>query len=114
MEHEITEQGGVKVVHLHGPIDVSRAMELRDLLGAQIDSGAARVLLDMGDVSLIDSSGIGILVTAHRRAAGQGARFGLAAAGGTVARVFEMTRTNKLLSIYETVDEGVAGLSSDG
>ena len=112
MDHEISERGGVRVVHLHGPIDVSRAMELRDLLGAQIDSPAARVLLDLSDVTLIDSSGIGILVTAHRRADGQGARFGLAGAAGTVARVFEMTRTNKLLSLYETVDEGVADLGS--
>ncbi|MCW2967027.1 MAG: anti-sigma-factor antagonist [Solirubrobacteraceae bacterium] len=110
MDHEITERDGVTVLHLHGPIDVSRAMELRDLLGAQIDSASARVLVDLSDVSLIDSSGIGILVTAHRRADGQGARFGLAGAAGTVARVFEMTRTNKLLSLYATVDEGVAGL----
>jgi anti-anti-sigma factor len=110
VDHEISDRGGVKVVHLHGPIDVSRAMELRDLLGAQIDSASARVLLDLSDVTLIDSSGIGILVTAHRRADGQGARFGLAGAAGTVARVFEMTRTNKLLSLYASVDEGVADL----
>jgi anti-sigma B factor antagonist len=110
VEHDISEQGGVRVVHLHGHVDVSGAMALRDLLGQQIDGPAARVLLDLSDVNLIDSSGIGILVTAHRRADGQGARFGLAGATGTVARVFEMTRTNKLLSIYDTVDEGVAGL----
>lgn len=110
MEHDISEQGGVTVVHLHGAVDVSGAMALRDLLGQQIDSPAARVLLDLSDVQLIDSSGIGILVTAHRRADGQGARFGLAGATGTVARVFEMTRTNKLLSIYDTVAEGVADL----
>jgi anti-anti-sigma factor len=112
MEHHITERDGVRVVHLTGPVDVSGAMALRDLLGQQIDSPAARVLLDLTDVTLIDSSGIGILVTAHRRADGQGARFGLAGASGTVARVFEMTRTNKLLSIYETVDEGVAALGA--
>jgi anti-anti-sigma factor len=111
MDHEISEQSGVRVVHLHGPIDVSKAMELRDLLGSQIDSAAARVLLDLSDVTLIDSSGIGILVTAHRRADGQGASFGLAGAAGTVARVFEMTRTNKLLSLYDSVEEGVAALS---
>ena len=111
MEHDITERDGVRVVHLHGPVDVSGAMALRDLLGQQIDSPTARVLLDLTDVPLIDSSGIGILVTAHRRADSQGARFGLAGAAGTVARVFEMTRTNKLLSLHDTVDEGVAALA---
>jgi anti-sigma B factor antagonist len=112
VEYETSERDGVRVVHLHGAIDVSRAMELRDLLGEQIDSSSAKILLDLSDVNLIDSSGIGILVTAHRRADGQGARFGLAGAAGTVARVFEMTRTNKLLSLYDSVDEGVAALSS--
>lgn len=110
MDHEIAEHDGTRVITLHGPIDVSRAMELRDLLGAQIDSPAARVLLDLSDVPLIDSSGIGILVTAHRRAAEQGARFALAGPAGAVARVFEMTRTNKLLSVHPTVEEGLAAL----
>lgn len=110
MDHEITTEGAVRVVHLHGPVDVSRAMDLRELLGAQIDGPDARVLLDLTDVPLIDSSGIGILVTAHRRADSQGARFAVAGAAGTVARVFEMTRTNKLLSLFDTVDEGVAAL----
>ncbi len=110
MDHELTETDGVRVIALHGPIDVSSAMPLRDLLGAQIDSPAARVLVDLSDVALIDSSGIGILVTAHRRAAGQGAGFALAAPAGAVARVFAMTRTNKLLAIHDTVEDGVAAL----
>lgn len=110
MEHEIVETEGVRVISLHGPIDVSRAMDLRELLGAQIDSPAARVLLDLTDVPLIDSSGIGILVTAHRRAAGQGASFVIGGAAGAVLRVFEMTRTNKVLRLHATVPEGVAAL----
>jgi anti-sigma B factor antagonist len=110
MEHEISDSDGVRVIALHGPVDVSAAMALRDLLGQQIDSPGARILLDLSDVPLIDSSGIGILVTAHRRAEGQGARFALAGAAGPVARVFEMTRTNKLLSIHATVEEGRTAL----
>lgn len=110
MEHEIEEHDGVRVIRLRGPVDVSASMALRDLLGQQIDSAAARVLLDLSGVPLIDSSGIGILVTAHRRADGQGARFALAGAAGPVARVFEMTRTNKLLAIYDDVDGGLAAL----
>lgn len=105
------ERDGVTVIRLEGAIDVSRALELRDDLFARLDSPAARVLLDLSDVRLIDSSGIGILVTAHRRADGQGARFGLAGATGTVARVFEMTRTNRLLSLYDDVEEGVRALA---
>src|SRR5947208_437527 len=111
MEHHIEEQSGVTVIRLSGPIDVSQAIELRDLLGERISGAGAKVLVDLSGVPLIDSSGIGILVTAHRRAAESGAGFAVAGASSSVARVFELTRANKLLRILPTVEEGVAALS---
>ena len=113
MEHTLTEEAGVKIVRLRGPMDVSRAMELRDLLGRLIDGPSARVLVDLAEVTLIDSSGVGLFVTAHRTADSVGARFGLAAAGGSVGRVFELTRTDRLLRIFPSVAEGVGALSGD-
>jgi anti-sigma B factor antagonist len=113
LDHTVEERGPVKVLSLSGPIDVSRSMELRDLLGELIDGPAARIVLDLSEVTLIDSSGIGVLVTAHRRADSAGARFALAGASANVGRVFELTRTNKLLSIHPSVEEGIGALSAD-
>jgi anti-sigma B factor antagonist len=112
MDHRIETQEGIKIVRLSGPVDVSQALELRELLGAQIDGPGARVLVDLSDVTLIDSSGIGVMVGAHRRAdgAGAGAAFALAGAGATVARVFSLTRTDRLLRLYDSVPEGVEAL----
>jgi anti-sigma B factor antagonist len=112
MEHRTEIQDGVKIVHLSGPLDVSQALGLRELLGAEIDGPGARVLVDLSDVPLIDSSGIGVMVGAHRRAdgAGAGAAFAIAGAGTTVARVFALTRTDRLLRLYDTVAEGVEAL----
>ena len=111
MEHTIDEQGGVRVVRLTGPVDVSGAMELRDLLGKQLDGPGAKVLVDLSGVTLVDSSGIGIFVTAHRRADQVGGAMVLAAATQNVNHVFELTRTNTLLKIVPSVDEGVSALT---
>lgn len=111
MEQTTEQTDGVTVITLKGSIDVSQAIELRELLGDRINGAAARVLLDLTEVRLIDSSGIGILVTAHRRAADAGARFALANPSEAVARVFAMTRTDRLLQVFATVAEGVADLS---
>ena len=105
------ERGGAKVVRLEGALDVAAALELRDLLGTVLEPGA-KVLLDLAAVSLIDSSGVGILVTAHRLAAARGAAIVLAAPPGPVGRVFELTRTNRLLRIFPTVEEGLAALAA--
>ncbi|MCW2952843.1 MAG: hypothetical protein JWQ48_2013 [Conexibacter sp.] len=112
MDHEIETQDGIKIVHLSGPLDVSQALALRELLGAQIDGPGARVLIDLSGVPLIDSSGIGVMVSAHRRAdgVGGGAAFALAGAGATVARVFALTRTDRLLRLYDSVPDGVEAL----
>jgi anti-sigma B factor antagonist len=110
VEYSVETSESVKIVHLQGPVDVSQAVALRDVLGAQIDGPSARVLVDLSEVPLIDSSGIGVMVTAHRRADGAGAGFALAAPGPTVARVFSLTRTDKLLDLYDTVPEGVEAL----
>jgi anti-sigma B factor antagonist len=113
MDYKIDSEEGVKVIRLSGPLDVSQAMQLREVLGEQIDGPDARILVDLGDVPLIDSSGIGVMVSAHRRADGAGASFALAGAGATVARVFSMTRTDKLLRVYPDVEQGLEALRAD-
>ena len=57
MEYTVETDEGVNVVHISGPVDVSQAIALRDVLGAQIDGPSARVLVDLSEVPLIDSSG---------------------------------------------------------
>jgi anti-sigma B factor antagonist len=111
VEHIVEERDGIQVVRPEGPLDVASALSLRETLGALVSVAGARVLLDLAGVTLIDSSGVGILVTAHRQAESAGARFALAAPRTTVGRVFELTRTNKLLDIHPTVDEGIAALA---
>jgi anti-sigma B factor antagonist len=110
MDYRIDSEGDVRVVRLSGPVDVSQALALRELLGGLIDSAGARVLVDLTEVTLIDSSGIGVMVSAHRRADGAGAAFALAGADPTVARVFSLTRTDRLLRLFASVPEGVEAL----
>jgi anti-sigma B factor antagonist len=110
MEHEIRDEQGVTVLAPRGPIDVGHALDLRNLIAGAVEVPGARLLVDLTDVTLIDSSGIGIFVTAHRQADAAGAQFALANPVGPVGRVFEMTRTNKLLRIYPSVEEGLAAL----
>jgi anti-anti-sigma factor len=111
LEANIRDEHGVTVIELQGSVDVSQAMDLRELLGDKIDGPRARVLVDLSHVRLIDSSGIGILVTAHRRAAGAGAAFAIANPNGSVARVLQMTRTDQLLRVFDTVEQAEQELS---
>jgi anti-sigma B factor antagonist len=110
MEHHVKEENGVAVVAVSGAIDVASSLELRDVLAEAIAAAGARVLVDLSRVSLIDSSGVGVLISAHRLAETNGASLVLAAPAGPAARVFALTRTDKLLRIEPTVEQGLAAL----
>ena len=102
----------IRIIHLMGNVDVPNACILRDALGRAANNAEDRVLVDLTDVSMLDSSGIGVLVAAQRRARTVGARFALAAPRERVARVLNMTGTTGLLDIHSSVAEAEAALAA--
>jgi anti-sigma B factor antagonist len=70
MEFEIRseQQGTVCSVAIDGEIDVYTAPQLRERIITLIDGGCTNVIVDLSHVGFIDSSGLGVLVSALRRA----------------------------------------------
>ena len=97
---------GVAVLTLGGDVDVSQSLAVRDAVGAAIEAGKP-VVVDVSAVRFIDSSGIGILVTAHRRAP---EAFAVAGPVDAVRRALELTRTDRILRLFDTLDEAVAAV----
>jgi anti-sigma B factor antagonist len=106
VELDQQDQDGVAVLRLAGDVDVSQSLAVRDAVGAAIEAGAP-VVVDLSGVRFIDSSGIGILVTAHRRAP---EAFAVAGAVEAVRRALELTRTDRILRLFDDVDEAVAAV----
>lgn len=102
----------VRVLHLYGAVDVPHAMQLRDALGRVTSTSDDRILIDLEKVDLLDSSGLGVLVAAQRRASKVGARFALAAPRERVARVLRMTGTANILDVHDTVEDGALALQA--
>ena len=80
------EPGPTAVVRPHGDVDANCATALRETLLPQVQAGD--VVLDLSDVGFIDSSGVSVLVRAHRTAVAAGHGFAIRGAQGTVLKVF--------------------------
>lgn len=104
--------GDVRVIHLIGPVDVRNAVELRNELGRVTSAPSDRVLLDLSDVPRVDSSGLGILVAAQRRASVVGARLALADPHCRVAQGFRHTGSGQGMEIHPSVPSGTSALMS--
>jgi anti-sigma B factor antagonist len=114
MDVEIRERDGVLIVTPKGRIIGSAGGELRQTLNEQIAqiSGAPKVLFDLGDVSRIDSSGLGTLVATHVTIARKGGRTGIVNMGGGVQNLIVMGRLMTVFENFDSEDEAVAALSS--
>ena len=106
----VTEEtrGHVLVLRvMEARLDASRAPALRNELIRRVDEGHSDLVLDLSSVNVMDSSGLGALVSCLKR---MGARGSIAIVGakGSVARLFSLTRMDRVFSMQPDVDTAVA------
>jgi anti-anti-sigma factor len=88
------------VIQLAGELDVTTSSELRDVLD-RVDVAVARIVLDLEELSFVDSTGIGCLFKLERRAADTGGMVVVRRPQPQIHRVMEMTQLNRLIAIVD-------------
>jgi len=96
------------VLRVFGEIDVASAPALRDPLLALADGTRPFGIVDMSDVSFIDSSGLSALVTARKRLQTEGRELRLVITRPNVRKVFEVTGLTDLFAIFQSVEAAAA------
>ena len=64
---EVSGDPTAPVVVVRGEIDVATSPQLRNELNALVARGAQHITIEFGDVSFVDSSGLGVLVGTYKR-----------------------------------------------
>jgi anti-sigma B factor antagonist len=109
--------GGADLVLLavSGEIDYGGCPELRACIAQQIDAGRRRLIVDLSEVSFIDSMAIGVLVAAvaRLRASGTGSLVAVCARQNErVLRIFDIAGVANVLSLYRSRAEALAALAA--
>ena len=86
----VAEADGV-CMKLTGELDIASAPELRDSLAGQSEEPGRSILVDLAEVTYLDSTGISVLVVAAKRVRSEGGSFMVANASGAVRRILEIT-----------------------
>ncbi|HEX5913790.1 MAG TPA: STAS domain-containing protein [Rubrobacter sp.] len=97
---------GVAVMTLSGELDVAAAPSLRENLARVEASGATTIMLDLREVTFIDSSGLKEFLEARSRAKDNGHRLLMSGASPAAQRLFELTETRFLLDEQEPGQHG--------
>jgi len=107
MNLNIHDVGDFAVVALHGDVDLQNSPRVRKGL-LQCLSQGRNVLVDMGGVTYIDSSGVASLVEAFQTARKAGIRFALVGVSAAAMRVLQLTRLDRVFAIHPSLDEAMA------
>jgi anti-anti-sigma factor len=81
---------------LSGRLDMRNATEVREALHSAIDAGAGDLIVDASGVDLIDATGLGVLLGAHRRATKAGRRVVLRDASPRLVRMLRLARLHRV------------------
>ncbi len=92
---EVANSNGRAIVFVRGEIDMSAGPEIRDALSTA-QQGSPDVIVDVSDVTFMDSTGINALLRAHRQVSPGGSLW-VVGATSAVRRVFDITGVSELL-----------------
>lgn len=102
--------GSVTILDLSGRITIGEgSVQLRDAVRKLLDDGKKNILLNLGDVTYVDSSGIGELVSSYTTANNQGGHLKLL---NLTKKIQDLLMITKLLTVFETYDNEDAAVAS--
>jgi len=101
---------GITVLDLSGRITLGEgSVQLRDAVRDLLSKGSKLILLNLGDVNYIDSSGIGELVSAYTTVRNQGGELKLL---NLTKKVHDLLQITKLYTVFDVKDDEASAIAS--
>jgi len=109
MKIQKRENGGVTILDLEGKITIGKGdVALRDAVHEVLDGGAKKILIDLADVTTVDSSGVGELVSAFTTVTNRGGKLKLLNLPSKVNDILQITQLITVFEVYDDESEAVA------
>lgn len=99
-----TRDDGIGVVTPQGRLNMVSARRLKEILSELVAAGTTRIVVDLGETSFLDSSGLGALVGGLKSARQAGGDLRIARVSPAVMTVFELTNLDRVLRARESVE----------
>ena len=103
MKSDIRDLGDIRIIELSGKITIGTGdVKLRELITQAVDDGKNNILLDLGGVTAIDSSGIGEMVACYTTVTKRGGRLKLMHLSPKINDILQVTQ---LITVFDVFDD---------
>jgi anti-anti-sigma factor len=105
----IPKRDGVAVAEMVGDLNLLCASDVRTGLAAAVNDGHRRLVVDLGQINFIDSSGLGALISGLKSARQAGGDLRIASPGEQARVVLKLTTLDRVLHPYDSVEDALDG-----
>jgi len=105
LEFQQQQRDDVVVLQLKGNLDALTATDLRPMIDELVASRKTQVVFDLGGLTLIDSSGVGAIVSLFKRVRLLGGNVKIACLTNQPKEIFRLLRLDRAFDLFETVEE---------
>jgi anti-sigma B factor antagonist len=102
---EKQEQQGWVLLSVVGSLDAMTATELKSAVVAIEEAGQRKVVVDLSQLTLIDSTGVGVLISLFKRLRARDGHVYFAGLRGQPKEIFRLLRLDRSLDLFSTVNE---------
>ena len=112
MQHSISDDGQTTLLRIRGELDALSAPELRPALDRLVDQRTPDVAVDLSELRLIDSSGVGALVSLYKRVRANGGTVRFTGVTAQPLVIFKLLRLDIVFGLAEDGPSAVYGLAT--
>jgi anti-sigma B factor antagonist len=99
MNHTLVQRPNATVLRVRGELDALSCSELRPVLDALAAQGQCSVVVDLSELRLIDSSGVGVLVSLYKRVRANGGQVKFLGVTAQPLVIFKLLRLDRAFEI---------------
>lgn len=112
MDLSVLKQSDVQVIRLRGRLTLGEAVDaFKRALDQSFANGDTQILINLAEVPLMDSSGIGVLVRSQSNARQQGGSIKLVQPTAYTLKTLKMVGLLDLFEVYDSEEEAVASFN---
>ena len=112
LEYEKQDRGDITVFSLKGNLDALTAPSLKKEIESLMAARKIYVVFDLAGLELIDSSGVGAIVSLFKRVRTLHGDVKIARLTGQPQEIFKLLRLDRAFEIFETIDQALARFES--
>ena len=114
MKIEPVVKNDLAILMVDGEMDISNAANFKTAIKEQLSASMSKLIIDFREVSYIDSSGLGVLVSSFATVLKAGGKLKLSDLSRRVKEIFQLAELIEYFEVYDTLEDAIKSFNVKG